>query len=89
MAKIKNGSKRIYIGKDIQDEMELPDLVSIQLNSYERFLQWEKIKKIAKDRLENPAGPVEKPDLQGLEEVFQSIFKIESPSGDMVLEYEY
>jgi DNA-directed RNA polymerase subunit beta len=77
MAKIKNGTKRIYIGKDIQEEMELPDLVSIQLDSYERFLQWEKIKKN------------EKPDLQGLEEVFRSTFKIDSPSGDMVLEYEY
>ncbi len=78
MVKSKPSSgKRIYIGKDIQDVMELPDLVDIQLNSYERFLQREKIKK------------GEKPELQGLEEVFRSTFPIESPNKDMVLEYEY
>ena len=77
MAKIKTGAKRVYIGKDIQDVMELPDLIDIQLSSYERFLQREKIRKN------------EKPELQGLEEVFTSTFPIESPNGDMVLEYEY
>jgi len=77
MAKSKPSGKRIYIGKDIQDVMELPDLVDIQLNSYERFLQREKLKK------------GEKPELQGLEEVFKSTFPIESPNKDMVLEYEY
>ena len=77
MAKAKTISKRIYIGKDIQDVMELPDLIDIQLNSYERFLQREKIK--------NGEMPV----FQGLEEVFKSTFPIESPNGDMVLEYEY
>jgi DNA-directed RNA polymerase subunit beta len=77
MAKVKAAAKRIYIGKDIQDVMELPDLIDIQLCSYERFLQREKLK-------EN-----KKPDPQGLEEVFRSTFPIESPNGDMVLEYEY
>ncbi|MCL2478825.1 MAG: DNA-directed RNA polymerase subunit beta [Treponema sp.] len=77
MAKIKTSNKRIYIGKDIQNVMELPDLVNIQLNSYERFLQREKLK------------ANEKPDMQGLEEVFATTFPIESPNGDMVLEYEY
>ncbi|MDR0497370.1 MAG: DNA-directed RNA polymerase subunit beta, partial [Treponema sp.] len=77
MAKAKTGSKRIYVSKDIQDVMELPDLIDIQLNSYERFLQREKIRKN------------EKPLLQGLEDVFKTSFPIESPSGDMVLEYEY
>ena len=77
MAKVKTSAKRSYIGKDIQDVMELPDLIDIQLSSYERFLQREKIKKN------------EKPLLQGLEEVFRSIFPIESPNGDMVLEYDY
>jgi len=77
MAKVKFGAKRTYIGKDIQDVMELPDLIDIQLSSYERFLQRDKIRKN------------EKPDLQGLEEVFRSTFPIESPNGDMVLEYEY
>ncbi|MCL2834547.1 MAG: DNA-directed RNA polymerase subunit beta, partial [Treponema sp.] len=77
MAKIKSNTRRTYIGKDIQNVMELPDLVNIQLDSYERFLQREKIR----------AG--EKPEMQGLEDVFTSTFPIESPNGDMVLEYEY
>jgi DNA-directed RNA polymerase subunit beta len=77
MAKVKAIAKRTYIGKDIQDVMDLPDLVDIQLCSYERFLQREKLRKN------------QKPDLQGLEEVFRNTFPIESPNGDMVLEYEY
>jgi DNA-directed RNA polymerase subunit beta len=77
MAKGKLIAKRTYIGKEIQDVMELPDLIGIQLHSYERFLQREKL------------GAGERPDLQGLEEVFQSTFPIESPNGDMVLAYEY
>ena len=77
MTKGKPATKRTYIGKDIQDVMDLPDLIDIQLCSYERFLQREKIR----------AG--ETPALQGLEEVFRQTFPIESPNGDMVLEYEY
>ena len=77
MAKGKVKAKRTYIGKDIQDVMELPDLIDIQLASYERFLQRERLR-----RKETPAT-------QGLEEVFQTAFPIESPNGDMVLEYEY
>ncbi|MDR1443432.1 MAG: DNA-directed RNA polymerase subunit beta, partial [Treponema sp.] len=77
MTKGNSIAKRTYIGKEIQDVMELPDLIGIQLHSYERFLQREKLR----------AG--EKPDLQGLEEVFQTTFPIESPNGDMVLDYEY
>ncbi|MDR0998218.1 MAG: DNA-directed RNA polymerase subunit beta, partial [Treponema sp.] len=77
MTKAKITAKRTYIGKDIQDVMDLPDLIDIQLCSYERFLQREKLR----------AG--EKPDIQGLEEVFRATFPVESPNGDMVLEYEY
>ncbi|MDR1955724.1 MAG: DNA-directed RNA polymerase subunit beta, partial [Treponema sp.] len=73
----KSIAKRTYIGKDIQDVMELPDLIDIQLCSYERFLQ--------RERLRNH----EAPEIQGLEEVFRATFPIESPNGDMVLEYEY
>ena len=69
--------KRQYIGKNIQNFMELPDLIDIQLSSYESFLQKKKL-----DAHEPPA-------LQGLEEVFKSTFPIESPTGEMVLEYEY
>jgi DNA-directed RNA polymerase subunit beta len=77
MVKAKTTAKRTYIGKDYQDVMDLPDLIDIQLRSYERFLQ--------RERLRNH----ETPDLQGLEEVFKATFPIESPNGDMVLEYEY
>ncbi|MCP5514076.1 MAG: DNA-directed RNA polymerase subunit beta [Spirochaetales bacterium] len=67
--------KRQYIGKDYREVMDLPGLVDIQLSSYEKFLQ--------RDRLVN-GEPLNE---QGLEEVFQSIFPIESPNGDMLLEY--
>jgi len=67
---------REYVGKDFQEVMELPDLIDIQLSSYERFLQREKSK--AREPL----------DAAGLEEVFRATFPIESPSGDMLLEYE-
>jgi DNA-directed RNA polymerase subunit beta len=77
MAKLKTITKRTYIGQDIQDVMDLPDLIDIQLCSYERFLQREKLR----------TG--QKPDLQGLEEVFRTTFPIESPNGDMVLDYQY
>jgi DNA-directed RNA polymerase subunit beta len=77
MAKTKTLSKRTYIGKDIQDVMELPDLIDIQLCSYERYLQRDKLRKN------------EELNIQGLEEVFRTTFPIESPNGDMVLEYEY
>ncbi|MDR0654986.1 MAG: DNA-directed RNA polymerase subunit beta [Treponema sp.] len=77
MAKIKAATKRTYIGKNINDVMDLPNLIDIQLSSYERFLQREKIAK------------GEKPNFQGLEEVFKTTFPIESLNGDMVLEYEY
>jgi DNA-directed RNA polymerase subunit beta len=77
MTKGKAVENRTYIGKEIQDVMELPDLIGIQLGSYERFLQREILK----------AG--NKPAPQGLEEVFRTTFPIESPNGDMVLAYDY
>ncbi|MDR2758307.1 MAG: DNA-directed RNA polymerase subunit beta, partial [Spirochaetaceae bacterium] len=77
MVKEKTITKRTYVGKDIQDVMELPDLIDIQLCSYERFLQRECLRN--RQDLE----------IQGLEEVFRTTFPIESPAGDMVLEYEY
>ncbi|MCD6397617.1 MAG: DNA-directed RNA polymerase subunit beta [Spirochaetaceae bacterium] len=72
------GSKtieRTYLGSDFEETLDLPNLVDIQLKSYEKFLQMEKL----------AAG--EPLLLQGLEEVFQSIFPIESQNGDMLLEY--
>ena len=64
---------RQYIGKNIQNFMELPDLIDIQLSSYESFLQ--------KTKLDNKEPLAE----QGLQEVFNSTFPIESPNGDMIL----
>ena len=77
MAKVKTADKRKYVGKNIQDVMDLPDLVDIQINSYERFLQRDKIKK------------GEKTAAQGLQEVFDTTFPIKSPNEDMRLEFEY
>lgn len=68
---------RQYIGKDIQNFMDVPDLIGVQTSSYESFLQAEKLKK--GEPLLN----------QGLQEVFTSTFPIESPNGDMSLEFEY
>lgn len=68
---------RKYIGKDIGTFMEVPNLIDVQTSSYEYFLQTSKIKN--GEKLEN----------QGLQEAFNSIFPIESPNGDMELEYEY
>ncbi len=76
MAYTEKKIQREYVGKDYQEVMQLPDLIDIQLSSYERFLQREKVR--------GAAGL----DLAGLEEVFRATFPIESPNGDMLLEYE-
>ena len=68
---------RQYIGKDIQNFMEIPNLIAIQTSSYESFLQAERLKR--GEPLLN----------QGLQEAFTSTFPIESPNGDMSLEFEY
>ena len=67
---------RQYIGKDIQTVMDIPDLISVQTSSYESFLQADKLKN--HEPLAN----------QGLQEVFKSAFPIESPNGDMSLEFD-
>ena len=66
---------RTFLGRGRDDVIAMPNLVDIQLSSYERFLQRQVL----------AAG--QQPAHQGLEEVFQEIFPIESPNGDMVLEY--
>ena len=68
---------RQYIGKDIQNFMDVPDLISVQTASYESFLQADRLRK--GESLLN----------QGLQEVFTSTFPIESPNGDMSLEFEH
>ena len=67
--------KRVYIGQGVDEAMEMPSLIDIQLSSFERFLQRERLRE---------GKSVQR---QGLEDVFQVIFPIESPNGDMVLEY--
>ena len=69
--------KRTEVGTSKGVVMELPNLVDIQLSSYENFLQR---KWIAEGN---------KPRLSGLEQVFQNTFPIESQSGDMILKYDY
>ena len=66
---------REFMGRGSDDVMAMPNLVDIQISSYERLLQRERFR----------AG--EAPERQGLEEVFRDVFPIESPNGDMVLEY--
>ncbi len=68
---------RQYIGKDIQQSMDVPNLIAIQTASYESFLQSNALKE-GKELLN-----------QGLQDVFNSTFPIESPNGDMSLEYEF
>ena len=66
---------RQFMGRGSDDVMAIPNLVDIQLSSYERLLQRQRLR------------DGEAPDRQGLEEVFRDVFPIESPNGDMVLEY--
>ena len=68
---------RTYIGADFEEVCELPELIGIQKDSYENFLQSNKLK----------AGlPLD--EKSGLEEVFRSIFPIDGPNGEMSLRYE-
>ncbi|TFG84334.1 MAG: DNA-directed RNA polymerase subunit beta [Spirochaetales bacterium] len=77
MAYTANKVTRTYVGKDYKEAIELPDLIDIQLSSYERFLQRSRLAR----------GDV--PEPFGIEEVFRNTFPIESPNGDMLLEYEH
>ncbi|MBN1699497.1 MAG: DNA-directed RNA polymerase subunit beta [Spirochaetales bacterium] len=67
--------KRKYLGKEYKDVMAVPHLIDIQLSSFERFIQ--------RNRLLGGETPLR----QGLESVFQDTFPIESPNGELVLEY--
>jgi len=68
--------QRTLMGKPSKEVLEIPNLIEIQLNSYEHFLQ-----KTEKDK--------EKPlKNEGLQSVFESTFPIESTKGDMILQFE-
>jgi len=75
-AKTRTINRQNY-GKNIQKAMDVPDLIAIQTKSYDDFLQAEALKE-GKEVLN-----------QGLQDVFTSTFPIESPNGDMSLEYEF
>ncbi len=68
---------RQYYGKDIKSSMDVPNLIDIQTASYEYFLQRKNLEE---------GKPLEN---QGLQEAFLSAFPIESPNGDMTLDYEF
>ncbi len=68
---------RTYIGAEYDEVCELPDLIGIQKDSYESFLQSNKLKK---------GEPVD--EKCGLEDVFRSTFPIDGPNGEMSLRYE-
>ncbi len=67
---------RTYIGSEFFEVCELPNLIGIQLDSYDKFLQMDRIK----------AGQDPDP-ASGLEAVFEGTFPIESPNGEMRLVY--
>ena len=64
--------ERVSLGT-IPDMLELPDLIEIQTKSFADFLQWE--------------TPPDERKPQGLQQVFQELFPIESPNGMTRLEY--
>ncbi len=70
--------QRTYIGSNFEEVCELPNLIGIQLDSYEKFLQLDRIRQ---SLTPDPA--------YGLENVFTSIFPIESTNGEMRLVYDH
>ncbi len=67
--------KRVPVGTQYEEVIEFPNLIDIQLSSYERFLQLEALRE---------GRPLES---QGLQAVFESVFPIESTNGELSLEY--
>ena len=55
-----------------KDVYDMPDLLELQTASYKEFLQVD--------------APVDERKNQGLQEVFNEIFPIESPDGNMLLD---
>ena len=64
--------ERVNFGK-LKDVLEIPDLIGIQIDSYKSFLQLD----VPEDQRKN----------QGLQEVFNEVFPIESFDKQMVLEF--
>ena len=60
---------------NVKSYVDMPDLLAIQVNSYEDFLQEDVL--------------VEKRRVQGLEQVFSNMFPVEDTHKNYVLEYKY
>ena len=73
---MKKKNQRFLIGKPTKEILEIPNFIEVQLSSYESFLQRNKI------------GNNEPLENIGLQAVFSQIFPIESPNGDMILQFE-
>ncbi len=74
---IKNGKNGRRVREDfasIPAVIDIPNLIDIQLSSYERFLQWEVL-------------PAERRTDEGLEGVFRSVFPISDAAENVTLEY--
>lgn len=64
--------ERVNFGK-LEDVLEIPDLIGVQLDSYRSFLQLE--------------TPVEQRKNQGIQEIFNEVFPIESFDKQIRLEF--
>ena len=74
---VKNGKNGRRVREDfasIPAVIDIPNLIDIQLSSYERFLQWE-------------TKPSERRTDEGLEGVFRSVFPISDAPENVTLEY--
>ena len=65
-------ANRINFGR-LRDVLEIPDLIGVQLESYDNFLQRN--------------VPPEKRERKGLQEIFMEVFPIESFDNQMSLEF--
>ncbi len=66
---------RVFLSEEYDEVIGLPNLIDIQLLSYESFLQLDRIRR------------GEELKEQGLQDVFLKTFPIESPNGELMLEY--
>ncbi|NIZ19793.1 DNA-directed RNA polymerase subunit beta [Entomospira culicis] len=71
----KRDQERKVVGEQYEEVVQFPNLIDIQFASYERFLQLEAL---------SQNKPLKR---QGLQDVFESTFPIESPNGEFILEY--
>ena len=70
--KVKNMPERVNFGK-LEEVLDIPDLIGVQLDSYRSFLQLD--------------VPPEKRKNQGLQEIFNEVFPIESFDKQIRLEF--